>query len=180
MLIAGGMQAVGSIVQGEGQAASLNQQARAAEYNARAADIQARQAFDAGTQNELSQRREQARRQGQIRASAAESGFVSSSGSALLAQGQSARDMELDALSTRYQGLLQGNTYEQQATMDRYTADTLRSSAKGARLGGYMSAATSLLSGAAYGADKGLFKFGNTNKVNLRGLRVAGLSRAGV
>ena len=148
------MQAIGSIQQVEAQASAMNQQARAAERNAQVADIQARQAYDAGTQNELTQRRSASQQQAQVRASVAESGFDSSSGSALAIQTQSARDLEMDALQVRYQALLQGQGFEQQAVMDRYTAKTLRQSGKNARRAGYIGAATSALTGVAgmYGA----------------------------
>lgn len=150
-----GLGVIGSIMQGNQQAAAYNQQARAAERNAQVADIQARQAYDAGLQNELSQRRSASQQQADVRASVAESGFDAGSGTALAIQQQSARDLEMDALQTRYQALLQGQGYEQQAVMDRYTASTLRQSARGARRAGYIGAATSVLTSAAgYGLAK--------------------------
>jgi hypothetical protein len=149
--------AAGSVMQGNAQAASYNQQAAASERNARVADMQARQAYDAGLQNELTQRRQNDAQQAQVRAAVTESGFDPASGSALEIQGQSARDMEMDALSTRYSALLQGWGHEQQAASDRYTAQTLRKSAKNARRQGYIGAATSALSSlAGYGIGKAL------------------------
>ena len=145
----GGLGAISSIAQGNQQAAGYRQQADAAERNAELADIQARQAYDAGLQNELSQRRTAGQQQSDVRVAVAESGFDANSGTALALQSQSARDMELDALQTRYQTLLQGSAYEQQAGMDRYTARTLRSSARGARRAGMIGAATSILGAAA-------------------------------
>lgn len=143
------LQAGGSIMQGNQQAAGYRQQAEAADHNAAISDIQARQAYDAGLQNELTQRRSASQQQADVRASVAESGFDASSGTALAIQAQSARDLEMDALQTRYQALLQGQGHEQQAVMDRYTARTLRSSARNARRAGMIGAATSVLTGAA-------------------------------
>ncbi|MGE4334965.1 MAG: hypothetical protein AB7E55_03195 [Pigmentiphaga sp.] len=143
------MQAAGSIMQGNAQAAAYDQQAQAADRNARMADLQARQALDAGTQNELSQRRSAGQQQAQVRAAVAESGFDPGSGSALAIQVQSARDLEMDALQTRYESLLQGYGHEQQGVMDRYTARTLRQSGRRAQEAGWIGAATSALTGAA-------------------------------
>jgi murein L,D-transpeptidase YcbB/YkuD len=153
--VAGGLGAVGSIMQGNQQAAAYNQQAEASERNADIAQNQARQAYDAGLQNELGQRRSASQQQADIRASVAESGLDPSSGSALMFQQQSAENLEMDALTTRYQALLQGNSYEQQAAMDRYQAKALRASARDARASGRLGAATSILTSAAgYGLAK--------------------------
>lgn len=149
------LQATGAIMEGNQQAAALGQQADAAERNARLSETQARQAYDAGLQNELAQRRSASQQQADVRASVAESGFESGSGSALAIQQQSARDLEMDALQTRYQALLQGGAFEQQAAADRYAAETLRRSGKNAKRAGFLSAATSILSSAAgYGLAK--------------------------
>ena len=151
-------QAVGSIAQGEQQASEYKAAARAADYNAKAADIQARQSYDIGTQNELSERRRGAQIAGQTRAAVGDSGFVSGSGSALAIQEQSVRDMELDALQQRYQGLIQGGAYEQEASMQRYRSKSLKANAKAAKVSGYMGAASSLLSGGVKAYDMGLIK----------------------
>lgn len=152
----GGLGVASSIMQGNQQASSLKQQAAASEKNAQISDLQARQAYDAGLQNELAQRRSSGQQQSDVRAAVAESGFDATSGTALAIQQQSARDMEMDALNTRYQALLQGYGHERQADMDRYTAKTLRKSARGARRAGYIGAATSALTAAAgYGLAKG-------------------------
>ncbi|WP_125117827.1 virion core protein, T7 gp14 family [Bordetella trematum] len=154
--VAGGAGALGSVMQGNAQAAGYAQQADAADRNAQIADIQARQAYDAGLQNELSQRRSNAQQQGDVRAAVAESGLDGTTGSALLLQQQSAQNLEMDALTTRYQALLQGNAYEQDGAMQRYTAKTLRASGRNARQAGYLGAATSLLTSAAgYGLGRG-------------------------
>lgn len=160
--------AIGAMKQGQAADQAAQQQAAASEYNARVSGIQARQAYDAGTQNELAQRRSQAQQKGATRAAAAESGLNPSSGSMLLAQGQSARDMELDALTTRYEGLLQGSAYDQQATMDSYSAGTLRASGKNAKKAGAIGAAAGILSGmSGYGSKGSGMRIGGTS--NYRG-----------
>lgn len=149
LIAATATQAVGSVASGFQQGAALDQQAQAADYNAQTATIQADQARAAGTENELTKRRSNAQFAGQQRAALGESGFVPNSGSALDVQDQSNRNMELDALQERYQGLLQGGAYDQQAQMQRYTADTLRDSADNARTSGFISAASGILMGGA-------------------------------
>lgn len=150
---AAAFQTVGSLVNGANQAQSLNQQADAANYNATASDIAARGAFDSGVQREGAQRRSTAQALGQQRAASAESGIDPNSGSALDVQLQSTRNAELDALQTRYEGILTGQNYEQEGRMYRYQADTLRQSASRARTASYVSAAASALAGGA-GAAK--------------------------
>ena len=153
--VSGGVGAIGSFMQGGSAASGYNQQAEASERNAGIAENQARQAYDAGLQNELGQRRSASQQQADIRASVAESGLDPNSGSALMLQQQSAENLEMDALTTRYQTLLQGSAYEQQATMDRYQAKALRASARDAKRSGMFGAATSILTSAAgYGLSK--------------------------
>jgi len=144
---------VGALYGGAQQASSYNQQAAAAEQGAAAGRLQARQAYDAGTSNEVMQRRQAAQQLGAQRAAVAESGFNPNSGSALQVQRDSAINAEMDALQTRYEGLLRGNAFDQQARQDEYQAKVLRSSAKNARTSSYVSAAAAALSGAtAYGS----------------------------
>lgn len=146
------LQSVGSLAGGFGQASQLDQQARATDYNAGIADMQADQAYAAGVARENQQRRQAAQVLGESRAALGESGFDSSSGSALDIQLQNVRNAELDALQIRYEGVLQGQGYESQAAMDRYTAQTLRASAKNTRRAAFVSAAAgALMGGASYG-----------------------------
>lgn len=153
--VSGGVGAIGSVMQGSGAASGYNQQAESSERNAIIAENQARQAYDAGLQNELGQRRSASQQQADIRASVAESGLDPNSGSALMLQQQSSENLEMDALTTRYQTLLQGKAYEQQATMDRYQAKVLRSSARDARRSGLLGAATTALTSVAgYGLSQ--------------------------
>ena len=136
------LSAIGQITQGESQGRAFNQQAdfqRANAHNTRVA---------AGF-NEDSQRRGQALELGNIRASAAQSGFDASTGSLAALQTKSAGEMELDALTTRYKGELQAVGMENDALSLNYQA-------KSARRGGYMSAFSTLASAAAsvYGSPQ--------------------------
>lgn len=65
-----------------------------------------RMGYAAADANEERIRRESAQQLGIQRASAAQSGFVSNTGSMLTLQGESAANAELDALTERYKGQL--------------------------------------------------------------------------
>lgn len=127
--------AVSSIAQGQAAGAQANAAAANAADNARTARLQA------NAQEEI-QRRQNALRMGEIRASAAESGFDPSSGSLLALQTKSAAEMELDALTTRYEGELQSISFQNQAA-------SYRAEGKAARRTGYLNAFGTLTSAAA-------------------------------
>ncbi|AOJ10836.1 hypothetical protein WS71_27195 [Burkholderia mayonis] len=110
---------------------------------------------------ETAQRAQAGQQLGEQRAAVGESGFNPNVGSALDTQVQSVRNAELDALQTRYQGILQGQSLEDQASQDRYAARTARATARNSLAAGGISAAASLLGGVAdYGkSGGGLFGF---------------------
>lgn len=148
LLIAGAVAStVSAISSGIQQNRALSQQADAAQYNAGLSENQATQAFASGVQRESAQRRSAAQTLGEQRAAFGASGVDANSGSALDVQLQSTRNAELDALQTRYEGILTGQNYQQQAAMGVYQADTLRSSASNARNSSYVTAAGNLLGG---------------------------------
>lgn len=91
---------------------------------------------------EEAQRREGRLVMGQVRASAAESGFSPGGGSLLNLQTQTAGELELDALTTRYRGQLQSIGLEADAAMTRTNAKTAETS-------GYLNAFGTLMSGAS-------------------------------
>lgn len=117
-----------------------------ATQNAAVARQNAQSAFNVGIGKEEAVRRNSAQQLGAQTAAASESGFVSSSGSMLNAQVQSAGNAELDALQTRYQGLLQGQSYQDQAASDDYEAKVASSNAGNALTGGIIGAGTAALS----------------------------------
>lgn len=129
-VIPAAIQAVGAIFTGNSQAAQYDAQKDTAMVNARLARQQASAAEDA-------QRRRMALQLGEARASAATSGFDPSSGSIVKLQEKSAGEMELDALTTRYEGTLKAISFDNEAR--RYKA-----ARSAARTSGYLSAAASL------------------------------------
>ncbi|WP_181365722.1 hypothetical protein [Burkholderia cenocepacia] len=137
------------------KSAQANQQAAALDRNAVLSDQQATQVYAQNVNRETAQRAQAAQQLGEQRAAVAESGFNPNVGSALDTQVQSVRNAELDALQTRYQGILQGQSLEDQAQQDRYAARTARASARNSLVAGGISAAASLLGGVASYAKTG-------------------------
>jgi hypothetical protein len=125
--IAMAISAAAAVYQAEQQAKVANADAEQSELNAIAARQQ-------GAAAEEAQRRRNAQMLGLQRAAAAESGFDPNTGSLAMLQIKSAGETELDALTARYQGTMQGLGLQQQA-------NSLRSQAKNTRTSGYLSAA---------------------------------------
>lgn len=129
------MQFVGSIYQGESEGSRLNTAADVAAQNSR-------QALQQSNAREENIRRVNASRLGEIRAAAAQSGFDPSQGSLAAVQVQSAKEMELDALTQRYDGVVQSIGFKNEEAQ-------LRTGAKSARRTGYLNAFSSLVSNGA-------------------------------
>ncbi|MBR8460780.1 hypothetical protein KDW07_26935 [Burkholderia dolosa] len=146
---------VGALTGGVAKSAQANQQAAALDRNAALADQQAGQVYAQNVNREVAQRAQAGQQLGAQRAAVAESGFDPNTGSALDTQVQSVRNAELDALQLRYQGILQGQSLEDQAQQDRYAARTARATARNGLLSGGISAAASLLGGVASYAKSG-------------------------
>jgi hypothetical protein len=146
--------AVGTVYSSNAQAAEMESQANTADANAKLE----RQKTNAA---EEAQRRRMALIRGKERAAAAESGFDPNSGSLALLQIKSAGEMELDALTKRYEGTLKSITYENEASQ-------LRAEAKGTRRSGYVSAAATIIGG-AYGGSYGSAAMGAATKIGGRG-----------
>jgi hypothetical protein len=126
--------AVATVYSSNAQSAELESQANTADANAKLE----RQKTNAA---EEAQRRRMALLRGKERAAAAESGFDPSSGSLALMQIKSAGEMELDALTKRYEGTLKSMSYENEAA-------SLKAQASSSRRSGYVSAAATLIGGA--------------------------------
>jgi len=142
MMAAAELKAIAGMAQGESQGRALNQQGDAAAANA----ANTRTATYA---NEDTQRRQSTMRMGEVRASAAQSGFDASTGSLATLQTKSAGELELDALTSRYKGQLQAMSFDNEAASLRYGA-------KAARRQGYLNAAGTLTAsaGQAFGAPR--------------------------
>lgn len=171
---------VGAISSGMTRSAQASQQADALDRNAALSDQQATQVFAQSAVRETAQRAQAAQQLGEQRAATAESGFDPNSGSALDTQVQSVRNAELDALQTRYQGILQGQSLEDQAQQDRYAARSARATARNSLIGGGISAAASLLGGVASYAKTGssLFSAGTGGSFSTLG-GLSSFGRAG-
>lgn len=93
-----------------------------AQANARIADQNRAIAGEQSNAREESQRRQGAQYLGRQTAAAAQSGVDITSGSALDVAAQSSTNLELDAQTIRYQGLMQGFGFEREAGMQRAQA----------------------------------------------------------
>lgn len=142
MAVAGGIQALGAIYEGNAAAA----QSTAAANNAAANAHNVRLQTDA---REEIQRRRNAQLLGNLRAASAQTGFDPSSGTLAGLQSSSAAQLELDALTERYNGELQAISLDNEAA-------SYRNRAKAQKRTGYLTAAGSVLNAAGnyYGAPK--------------------------
>lgn len=151
MMVAGGLQAVGAIAQGNAQAAQYDAQATATRYNA---DMQRRQAEAVGQQTaarEDLQRRQARQVLGQQIAAGAQSGVNITTGSPADMFRASLYDAEMDALNIRYDGEMNRIGLLNQSKLSDWEADVANINSKTARRAGYLNAATAL-TGAAAGA----------------------------
>jgi hypothetical protein len=128
---------------------SADQNAKAANAEADQAELNAIQAQREGAAAEDATRRQRTQMLGLQRAAAAESGFDPNTGSLAMLQVKSAGETELDALTARYQGTMQGIGQSQRAA-------GLRNQAGAARTSGYLSAAGTIAgaAGTYYGGTK--------------------------
>jgi len=147
MIASTAMSAIGSIRQGQAQAANYNAQAQANDYNAVVAQNNARVAADQANAQEEQQRRHFRELQGQAYAGIAQSGtgFTGSNEDVLT---QNAVNNELDALTIRYEGQNKMKSLESQAAIEKYNASINRMNAKEAKTAGYLNAGANILSGA--------------------------------
>lgn len=131
MIAASVLQAVGSIAGG-------NAADRAGRRNGALLDEQAAETRRATVTRENLTRDRSARALSDQRAALLANGVDPASGTALIGVGQSAQDAEMDALTLRYEGLMQARGQNMEADNARYQG-------KAAKRQGYMSAAGSLL-----------------------------------
>jgi hypothetical protein len=156
MVVSAAMTAYGKIQQGNTESANAKAQANAMDYNAAVNTQNAQQAGMVATSREQQQRANQAQQLGNIRAGLAESGGGETGTNAGVLN-QSETNMELDALTTRYQGVLGARTYNAQAGLDIYQGKVSRVNAGAAKKAGYWGAASSLIgaAGSIYGKAAG-------------------------
>lgn len=138
--------ALSAMKQGEAQSDALKSQAQAQQYNAAVAENNAQTAEAQGNANEEAQRRKARMVMGAQRAGIAESGIGNEGTGSDLVQ-QSAANAEMDALNIRYGAQLQAVGFRNNAKLDNYQADDLKSQAKSAITASYLNAGAAVLSG---------------------------------
>lgn len=148
--------AYGMYQQSQAAAAGYESQQAAANYNATIDAQNARVARQQANAREEAQRRQARQVLGEQRAALAQAG-IGLSGSAADVYGQSAANAELDALNIRYEGELAARGLLAQSELTRYEGSVAGMNAKSAKSGGYLDAASTLLTGGskAYGYYKG-------------------------
>ena len=119
------MEAVGSIVKGNAQAAGYNAQAQANYYNAQVMQQNARVATEQANAREELQRRRFGELQGQAIAAAAQSGAGMEGSNADVLK-QNAINAELDALTIRYEGEMQARGLLAQSELEQFRAASTR------------------------------------------------------
>lgn len=149
--------AVGAIQSSKMQSASYKSAAAAARYNTQASMQNATAAQQAASANEMALRRQNDQRMGAMRAQAAESGG-GFTGTNLEVLDQSATNMELDALNTRYRGKAQAAGLLSQANLDAFQSRADQLNAGQASQAGYIGAASQAL-----GAFSNYYNYRNLN-----------------
>lgn len=144
--------AIGSVMQGvigqqaaNAQATIYDQNAKIADYNAEAA------ARDAGRKEEA-QRRAARQQGGAMTIGLLEAGIGSEGTGAALVR-QNMMELELGALETRYAGMAEYTSLQNEATSLRYNAKAKRAEGKGMFTQGLISGGASLIGGIASGAN---------------------------
>ena len=146
MAVTTAVQALGSIYEGNAAAAQSQAAANNASQNAYAVRLQT-------NAKEEAIRRRNAMRLGDLRASSAQTAFDPNGGSLATLQSRSAAQLELDALTERYNGELQSISLENDA-------QSYRNRASAQKRGGYLTAAGAVFNGAANG-----FAYGGLDKI---------------
>jgi hypothetical protein len=141
--------AVGAIQQGAAAASQARAQQGAQQYNAAVKEQNATVARQQAGAREEQQRRMSRQVLAQQRAALAQAGIGVGFGSALDIEEQSAIRAEMDALTIRYEGELQAKGLLASAQQDLFQGEMARAAGRNAQTASYISAGSSLLSGAA-------------------------------
>ena len=139
------MTAMGKIYEGNAAAAQSQAAANNAAQNANAVRL-------AGNAREEAQRRANAMHLGELRANSAQTGFDPSGGSLASLQSRSAAQLELDALTTRYDTELQSISLDNEAQSYRNQAKAQRRSGALGAVGSAISSVGSYFGGNAMGS----------------------------
>jgi len=141
-----GVQALGSIAQGQQQAASAKYNAQVASNNAQTAQQNARLASEEGNVNTEREQLKTRAMVGGIKAAQAANNIDINSGSAVDVRSSAAELGELNALTVRSNAARQAYGYQTQATSDMAQAKLDKQEAKYDVTAGYVGAASTLLS----------------------------------
>lgn len=144
-----------AIYEGNTQAAAAKSQANAEEFNAQVDANRAKTANEQAGAAEEAKRRENRRLAGAQRAAVAESGIGFDGTSAGVLE-QSAVAAEIDALNIRYKGTLESQGFLSDSRLAQQQAKVSRVNAGRAKTGGYVKAASAVLSSyGSYQSGKG-------------------------
>ncbi len=152
-----GAQALGSIAQGNQQAASDKYNAQVAENNAQIARQNATFSGQEGAANAAREQLKTRAQVGGIKAAQAANGIDINSGSAVDVRSSAAELGELNAITIRSNAARQAYGYQTQASSDMAQAQLDRQSAKYASESGYIKGATTLIGQSATAANAGNF-----------------------
>jgi hypothetical protein len=139
--------AVSAISGANAQSASAQSDANAAEYNAQVNRQRAAMALQQGNAQESQQRRNARSEAGYLRAGLVENGMDLSSGTGADLVYESSLNSEMDALNIRYGAQLNAQGANAAAILDDNSAKAAKNRAKQYKVGGYMGAAGSILTG---------------------------------
>lgn len=153
MLLVGAVtSAVGSVMQGAMAQQQANAQAKMLQQNAKIAEMNAEIASATAGRKEEAQRRQARMEGGAMTLGLLESG-VGSGGTGAQLIAQNLAQMELGALETRYSGMVEYTSLQNEATSLRYNAQVKRAEGKGAMMSGIIQGGASLIGGIASGAE---------------------------
>lgn len=146
-VITGVVGAVGAMSSASAQAAQQNRLATTARTNANIDQVNATAAQNVAAANEGAQLRKNEQVIAQQRGALLQSGTGSDTAASVV--GQSAQNLEMDALNIRYGGTEQAYGQTTKGMMDTMAAQNYDANASDAESAGYVGAAASLIGGAA-------------------------------
>lgn len=148
MAASAGVAAYGAIQQGNVESANAKSAAGAARYNSAIETQNANLAGSMASSRELQQRGRDMQTLGNMRAAMAEGGQLGTPGADKLSR-DSAINAEMNALDTRYSGILQSRNATNAASQYAFESRVDMANAGAARRSSYFGAATDLLAGAS-------------------------------
>jgi hypothetical protein len=153
MLLVGAItSAVGSVMQGVIGQQMANAEAEMYKQNAKIADMNAEIVSATAGRKEESQRR-QARQEGGLMTVGLLEAGVGSGGTGAQLIAQNMAQLEMGALETRYSGMVEYTSLQNEATSLRYNAKAKRAEGKGLMMQGLIQGGASLIGGIASGAN---------------------------